>query len=480
MFSDAAIARRAAGGSQRAFAAIFERYHQDLFRYCAAILGNAEDAHDAVQNTMLKVLRALPGEERELKLKPWLYRIAHNEAIDMIRARRDAVPVDAEALTSTGGPAEAAEARGRLRQLVSDIAELPASQRGALVMREMGDLSYDQIGEALQTSAAVARQTTYEARLGLRQMSEGREMPCREVMRAISDDDGRPLRRRDIRAHLSHCEDCKALQAEISARRREFASLAPLPAAVSAGILQSLLGGAAGGTNAAGGAAGGAAVKALAGSAAFKSAAVVVAVSTIGVVAANQGGVVDLGARGGDQPPAKMSPGPTQAADQPSAEPGRAGALRRSVGSGTPLSRKSRREVHQGSPLVSAAGGSRRADPTSPTQPPAEGASPQSNGRHLGATKGAEHGQGAGKPGHPAKGKKSPGAAPKGQSKSHGHAKHAAPEKTAGKAATESPPAHPEHPPHPEKSQPTATPEAEAEPPAVEAGGDKHGKPTDG
>lgn len=473
MLSDAAIARRAAAGNQRAFAAIFERYHQDLYRYCAAILGNSEDAHDAVQNTMLKVLRALPGEERELKLKPWLYRIAHNEAIDLIRARRTAEPIDAETLAGALGPAEEVEARRGLRQLISDIADLPARQRGALVMREMSGLGYEQIGEALQTSPAVARQTIYEARLSLRQISEGREMPCQEVMRAISDDDGRVLRRRDIRAHLRRCEDCEAFQAEISDRRREFASLAPLPAAVSAGILQSLLGGgAAGGTNAAGGLAGAAAGKALAGSAAVKSAAAVVAVSAVGVVAANQSGVVNLGVGGGQrQPPAKATPGPGRESGEPTFDPARPSPVARAVKSEAPLPRKSRQEVHRGSAARSATEGSQAA-PISPN-PPAEQA-PPSNGRHLGWSKGAEHGNSSGKPDHPAKGKKSPGAAPPGQSKSHGQAKHAAPAKAGGKKAAES------RTPHPAQSQAPAAPEAEAEPPVVtEADDGKHSSPAE-
>lgn len=467
LLSDVTIARRAAGGNQRAFAAIFERYHEDLFRYCAAILGNAEDAHDAVQNTMLKVLRALPGEKRELKLKPWLYRIAHNEAIDMIRARRDAAPIDAELLASSDGPAEAVEARGRLRQLISDIAELPASQRSALVMREMSGLSYEQIGEALDTSAAAARQTTYEARLGLRQMSEGREMPCQEVMRAISDDDGRPLRRRDIRAHLRGCEDCRAFQAEISDRRREFASLAPLPAAVSAGILQSLLGGAAGGTNAAGGAAGVAAGKALAGSVAVKSAAAVVAISAIGVVAADQSGVVHLGTGNDGRPPAEISPDTAQERGRTTAAPAQPDHVAgpgRSTPSAPPPTGLGK--VHRAS-RASIARERSRATPALPS-PPVEQTT-QSRGHHLGWTKGAEHGNSSGKPEHPAKGKKSQGTAP-GQSKSPGRAKHGGPAETGGKPASES---HPEHPSPPEHSPATATPGPEAEPPATEGAGGK-------
>ena len=68
--ADERLARRAQRGDERAFAAIFERYHQRLYRYCLGILANPEDAQDALQNTMVRALRALPGEERSISLKP--------------------------------------------------------------------------------------------------------------------------------------------------------------------------------------------------------------------------------------------------------------------------------------------------------------------------------------------------------------------------------------------------------------------------
>ncbi|MCA1699047.1 MAG: hypothetical protein LC790_09165, partial [Actinobacteria bacterium] len=67
--SDERLARWAAKGSQPAFAVIFERHQQALSRYCHSILGNSHDAADALQNTMLKALRALPGETRTIALK---------------------------------------------------------------------------------------------------------------------------------------------------------------------------------------------------------------------------------------------------------------------------------------------------------------------------------------------------------------------------------------------------------------------------
>src|SRR3954470_19815754 len=96
LHSDERLTRRAVGGDERAFAAIFRRYHQSLFRFCLAIVGNPDDASAALQNTMIKVLRALRGEERKIALKPWLYRIAHNESIGLLRRRRETSQLDVE------------------------------------------------------------------------------------------------------------------------------------------------------------------------------------------------------------------------------------------------------------------------------------------------------------------------------------------------------------------------------------------------
>ncbi|HEX8959570.1 MAG TPA: RNA polymerase sigma factor, partial [Solirubrobacterales bacterium] len=241
--SDDRLAQRATKGDRRAFEAIYQRYHGDLYRFCLAMVGNPQDAQDALQNTMVKVLRALPGEKRHIQLKPWLYRIARNEAVETVRRRRDSVELEPEHAVSMGGVAETAETRERLRGLIADLEELPDRQRAALVMRELADLGFAQIGEAFETSAAVARQTVYEARLSLRQMEEGREMSCDRVMRELSDADGRVTRRREVRAHLRACPCCRAFRDSMEARRGEFAAIAPLPLAVSAGLLHGILSG---------------------------------------------------------------------------------------------------------------------------------------------------------------------------------------------------------------------------------------------
>jgi RNA polymerase sigma factor (sigma-70 family) len=314
LYSDDRLARRAAWGDEHAFAAIFRRYHQGLYRLCLGIVGDPTDAQDALQNTMVKVLQALPGEERRIELEPWLYRIAHNESVELLRHRRESRQLDAELVAPGSGLAEEAASRERLRRLISDLDELPERQRGALVMRELAGFRFAEIGAALGTSAAVARQALYEARLSLRQMAEGREMSCEGVTRALSDGDGRVIRRRDFRAHLRSCAGCRRFRDDIEAREQDFAALAPLPAVAAAGILQGLFGGGGSGAGGGGGlvaALGGSAAANSAGAAAtLKVAAVVAAVGAIGVGVADRGGLIDLGPTGGPRSEATQAQRP--------------------------------------------------------------------------------------------------------------------------------------------------------------------------
>jgi RNA polymerase sigma factor (sigma-70 family) len=86
--SDEALARRAGTGDDAAYAAIYARYHARIEAYCRAMVRHDEDARDAAQTAMTKALVAMRTERGAAHLRPWLFRIAHNEALTVLRRRR--------------------------------------------------------------------------------------------------------------------------------------------------------------------------------------------------------------------------------------------------------------------------------------------------------------------------------------------------------------------------------------------------------
>ena len=155
LIPDQRLVKLAARGSTPAFATIYRRHHKEIYRYCRSLLGNDDDAGDALQNTMLQALRGLDGERREIALRPWLFRIAHNESISLMRSRDRATPVAPEEIARAGG-SDDHEERERFAALISDIGQLSSHQRSALVMRELSGLEFGEIAAALGTSPEAA------------------------------------------------------------------------------------------------------------------------------------------------------------------------------------------------------------------------------------------------------------------------------------------------------------------------------------
>jgi RNA polymerase sigma factor (sigma-70 family) len=223
-----------------AFAVVYERHHQALYRYCVSILRHEQDAQDALQNTMASAYAALQDESRDIDLRPWLFRIAHNEAVSILRRRRPTAALD-DVPAEAGAVEDRVEAREVLRVLRQDLDDLPARQRAALVLRELNGLDHSEIAGVLETSPAAVKQSIFEARVALSKCSEGRSTPCWDVQRALSDGDGRVLRGRALRAHLRSCAGCRHFRADLERRPGELAALIPpLPAGAAAAVLGAL------------------------------------------------------------------------------------------------------------------------------------------------------------------------------------------------------------------------------------------------
>jgi RNA polymerase sigma factor (sigma-70 family) len=213
---------------QAEFAALYERHHKALYRYCRSIVRHEEDAQDALQSTMTRAYAALQERPHDFDLRPWLFRIAHNESVSILRRRRPTQELDAE-LAALGGVDERAELQETLRIFRQDLADLPERQRSALVLRELNGLRPAEIAALLDTTPGAVKQTLLEARRALARCHEGRETPCFDVQRALMDGDGRVLRGRGLRAHLRSCTGCRRFRDDV--KRRRFGLL---PALLSA------------------------------------------------------------------------------------------------------------------------------------------------------------------------------------------------------------------------------------------------------
>jgi RNA polymerase sigma factor (sigma-70 family) len=154
-------------GNDRAFEAIVDRYRRPLLRYSARLLPPAR-AEDAVQQAFLNAFAALRRDGAAIDLRPWLYRIAHNAALNALRENgwgHEAVEATAPAHE---GPHEVAERRDSLRAVLDAVGTLPARQRDAMILRELEGRSYAQIAAELEVSGGAVRQLLNRARNTLR------------------------------------------------------------------------------------------------------------------------------------------------------------------------------------------------------------------------------------------------------------------------------------------------------------------------
>jgi RNA polymerase sigma factor (sigma-70 family) len=163
---DERLSALAAEGDDLAFAAIVSRHSPGLLRYCRRLAPH-EQAEDALQTTLLSAYRALRNGHGPTDLRPWLFAIARNAAVDQ---RRSAWP-DLAPYTAEADPREAidpVERRELLGNLVDALGALPDRQRQAIVLRVLEDRSYEEIAGRFDMSERSARQLIHRTRRSLR------------------------------------------------------------------------------------------------------------------------------------------------------------------------------------------------------------------------------------------------------------------------------------------------------------------------
>lgn len=173
---DAVLCRLAARGNAAAFAALYERHRLPLVAFVYHLLarsGSAEDAEDVTQDAFARAFTAIREKRVDGSFKSWLYTIARNRAIDLMRARRESVSSLEDRIGQPQGAPEAeqtesrAEQRAELEWLLTAVAGLPERQREALLLKEMGGLSHQLIAEQLGTTVSATKKLISRGREGL-------------------------------------------------------------------------------------------------------------------------------------------------------------------------------------------------------------------------------------------------------------------------------------------------------------------------
>ena len=161
-------------------AAVLEatRDRRELTGYCNKILGSAADADDAVQETMVRAWTRRDSFEHRSSVHSWLYRIATNVCLDMLRRRsRHAVPTDLDGLEvlthdqdlqAAGDPADIVTGRDDIElALMVALRALPARQRAVLILREVLRWSAPEVADLLGTTVASVNSALQRARATL-------------------------------------------------------------------------------------------------------------------------------------------------------------------------------------------------------------------------------------------------------------------------------------------------------------------------
>ena len=154
----------------------------ELHRYCARLMGSVIDGEDVVQDTLARALVALQDMTEEPPLRPWLFRIAHNRALDLLRGRavRRSEPIDAAADVAdpaSPDPVEVLMRQEAVKTAVSRFAELPTMQRSVIILKDVLDESLLEIAALLDLSVDAVKAHLARGRARLREINKLAEQP---------------------------------------------------------------------------------------------------------------------------------------------------------------------------------------------------------------------------------------------------------------------------------------------------------------
>jgi RNA polymerase sigma-70 factor (ECF subfamily) len=167
------LIQRARDFDQEAFAQLYERHFDKIYRYVALKIGNKMEAEDVTQQVFLKALQSISSYQwREIPFSAWLYRIAHNQVVDYLRkkTRPLAVPLNEQLPVSDSNPEKTAEQKLDAEQLMQATRQLTTAQQEVISLRFSSELPISQVAKIMGKSETAVKALQHSAIVALRKI----------------------------------------------------------------------------------------------------------------------------------------------------------------------------------------------------------------------------------------------------------------------------------------------------------------------
>ena len=178
--ADGELVQTAVAGREASFEELVRRYQRPIAAYVYRMVGDYDAALDLTQEVFIRVYNSLSRYRAEFKFSTWIYKIAHNAAIDHLRrhaVREQAIPtsvdgerreviIESRRLT----PEQESERKERRSEIESVVQLLPSSYRELIVLRHSHDLSYDEMAEVTGLPLGTVKNRLFRAREAMREL----------------------------------------------------------------------------------------------------------------------------------------------------------------------------------------------------------------------------------------------------------------------------------------------------------------------
>jgi RNA polymerase sigma-70 factor (ECF subfamily) len=249
---DSSLVAAAVTGDGAAYGELFALYEKRIYNYAYGILGNKEDAADVAQDAFVRVFQALPGKDASLNFSAYLYRTTHNLAMDAIKQRNRFAAPDALDLAQEpalrADPEKVALLAEQQEQAWEATAKLSESHRSVLALRELHDMSYQEIADVMEMPRTTVGVTLSRARIKFKEAFRMSSIDidklaeeCQTMLPLLSaymDDELQQGEQEALLPHLDECAFCQLALEEMTEASKSYRAIVPLvpPAGLGEGV----------------------------------------------------------------------------------------------------------------------------------------------------------------------------------------------------------------------------------------------------